>query len=283
MKKYVVLLMCIAFTLSISVSAYAVWPFSKPTPTPAPLPEEQVNTLTGCYFFYDQASSKYFLLFSLLDKTNNPLSPVCNAEVTVKSNTGETLYQSKRSIGANDFKFWPLFIDRSLYCAGIQIDASLIKPCISGTGTISCHVYNDSYFDFDIFTLDAFNLPKTDPSTLCSLLIPGTPLELSYYTYNDKLRSTVKLNNIVFKFSPYFYTENVDLTVTIYGEKTYEDPDGTSFDQFNWKLFDSNSYLVDSGTAVLDNLSLGDKFKKDCIHLYNLPADHYRLELYDYK
>lgn len=283
MKKFSVFLLCTTLLLSICVPSYAIWPFAKPTATPAPLPEEQVNVLTDCYFFYDQASNQYFLLFALLDEASNPLSPPCTAEVILKSNTGEVLYQSKRSVTANGYKFWPLFIDRSLYCAGIQIDASLVNPCISGTGTISCHVYKDGYFDFEPFTLEAPNLPKTDPSSLCTLAIPETPLELSHYSYQEKLHSTIKINNVVFKFAPYFYTENVDLTVTLYGEKTFEDPDSASYDYFNWKLYDSKGYLVDGGTCVLDNLSLGDKFKKDCIQLYNLPVDNYRLELYDYK
>ena len=282
MKKVFALLLFVVLLISACIPAYAVWPFSKPTPTPAPLPEEQVNVLTDCYFFFDQASNKYFLLFALLDAENNPLSPSCTADVTLKTNTGEILYQSKRSVTSNGYKFWPLFIDRSLYCAGIQIDASLIKPCISGTGTVECHVYKDGYFDFDTFILDALNLPKTDPSTLCSLQIPTVPMELSYYSFGT-LRSTIQLNNIIYKFEPYFNSENVNLTITLYGEKIFEDSKGVTFESFNWKLYDSNGYLVDSGTFVIDNLSLGDKFRKDCIHLYNLPADNYRLELYDYK
>ena len=282
MKKTAVSFLCIVLLLTTFSSAYAVWPFSKPTSTPAPLPEEQVNCLTDCYFFYDNASNKYFLLFALLDKTNNPLSPSCTAEVTVKSDVGEVLYSSKRSVTSNDYKFWPLFIDRSLYCTGIQIDANLISPCISGKGTISCHVYKDGYFDFDTFTIDAPSLPKIDPQTLCSLTLPDLPLELTSFSYRKLPDSRILVNNIVYNFESYYGQEHVTLRATFYGERTFSTSSSTVH-TFSWKLYDDSGYLVDGGNAHITGTSVGDKFRQNCLNIYNLKPGNYTLELSYYK
>lgn len=281
MKKLVSFFLCAFLLFSVFIPAYAVWPFTKPTATPAPLPEEQVNALTDCYFFFDPASNKYFLLFSLVDALDRPLSPFCTALISIRSQSGDLLYESKRSVTPNGYKYWPLFIDRSLYCAGIQIDANLINPCVNGTGTISCHVYNDKYFDFDTFTLSSSYLPKTNPATLCSLQIPDSPLELSYYSYGKSLQSKIRIDNVLYRFEPYFNSGNVELIVTFYGEKTFGEPNTTH--NFYWKLYDSDGYLVESSTGFISGLSFGDKFHNDYITIHDLPAGDYTLELFDYK
>lgn len=283
MKKLAVFFLCAVLLFAFSTPAYAIWPFSKPTPTPAPLPEEQVNCLTDCYFFLDSAANKYILLFSLQDSSNEPLSPSCSADVSIRSQTGELLYQSNRSITPNAYKYWPLFIDRSLYCASVQIDANLIKPCTSGTGTISCRVYNDDYFSFDTFTLEALNLPMLDPASLCSLKAPDSPLELNSYSYSGKLDSRILINNIVYRFEPSYIGGDVNLRVTFYGEKTFESSSSSNTHMFRWKLYDSQGSLVEGGNGYISGVSSGDKFRNEYISVYGLPADDYTLELIDYQ
>lgn len=282
MKKLSVIVLCVLLLFLYLTPAYAVWPFSKPTATPAPLPEEQVNCLSDVYFFFDPASNKYFLIFSLLDEQNNPLSPSCTADISIKSQNGELLYETNRSVTPNVYKYWSLFIDRSLFCAGIQIDANLINPCISGTGTISCHVYKDGYFDFDTFTLDAPNLPKANPATLCTLTIPDCPLSLTSYSYSGKAESEILLNNIVYTFEPSYVGGDVNLRVTFYGEKT-DGYSNSNTHTFRWKLYDSEGYLVQGGTGFISGVSSGDKFRNEYISVYGLPAGDYTLELIDYQ
>lgn len=281
MKKLICVLLCLIFLLSFSIPAYALWPFASPTPTPAPA--ELVNCLTNCYFFYDSAASRYVLLFSLLDKQDEPLAVPCTAEVSIKSESGEILFESKRSVTANGYKFWPLSITQSIYAAAIQIDTSLIKPTASGKGAVSCRVYSEGYFSFQPFTIDFNGLPQLDPASLCTLTLPDCPLDLSYYSYDGSVRSKVCVNNIVYLFEPYFNTGNVRLSVTFYGEKIAEGKDIPISHNFRWKLYDSDGYLVDSSIGFLSGLSVGDKFRDECITIYGLPVDDYRLEILDYQ
>lgn len=73
------------------------------------------------------------------------------------------------------------------------------------------------------------------------------------------------------------------MKITILGEKTSGNSDNLSYDMFNYKICDSEGYMVDSGSVFVGpSLGASDKFKDDSLVIYDLtPGETYTLQLLD--
>ena len=66
--------------------------------------------------------------------------------------------------------------------------------------------------------------------------------------------------------------------ITVSGTKTYGNGGSLAIDMVNYKLLDSEGYVVDSGTIFLDGLSEGDKFRDDSILFFDaIPGETYTI------
>ncbi len=56
------------------------------------------------------------------------------------------------------------------------------------------------------------------------------------------------------------------------------------YDMFNYKLYDSEGYMLKSGTIFVDSLDVGDKFRDDSLRLYDItPGEQYTLKFSNYE
>ena len=76
------------------------------------------------------------------------------------------------------------------------------------------------------------------------------------------------------------YLGEVILNITLVGEKTLGE---YGYSTIEYKLTDSEGYVVDSGTMISDKLAKGDKFKNWKESFYSLSPGEYKLQLYDNK
>ena len=79
--------------------------------------------------------------------------------------------------------------------------------------------------------------------------------------------------------------EDEDLILYYSGEKTY-DQKGNNYSQsckVGWKLFDSEGYVVTSGTFYTPNIAVGEKFRDKTEKAYGCikPGETYTLKISD--
>ena len=129
--------------------------------------------------------------------------------------------------------------------------------------------------------VEAVMMDYNEKSTIINISVelPICPITVNEYIWDDEISNTVRFDNITAK-----YEESWDgtyyVTFTFAGEKTYGN-DGYVY--IGYKLYDSENYIVDSGTFMTGKLSSGDKFKNMEESIYNLEPGTYRLEIMDYK
>ena len=110
--------------------------------------------------------------------------------------------------------------------------------------------------------------------------LPATPCTYNDYRYSDTVSASIKITNIRYEM-----IDDNDIRIYLTGEKTY-DKKGSSYStvlSIGYKLYDSSGYLVDSGFFYTDSLSVGEKFKDECVTIHDLEIDEtYTLKLFDH-
>lgn len=112
--------------------------------------------------------------------------------------------------------------------------------------------------------------------------LPQMPQEYKY-AIGARIYSRYTLTDIEVEVKKYFDDYNIVLKVA--GEKTgdFKGVEGTNNGYIQYKLYDEEGYVADTGTIMLPSYSVGDKFRDVKEYIYGIPAGHYRLELKDYK
>ena len=227
-------------------------------------------------FFYYEDNDQYVLVFELSDQDQVPMSSSGTVEIRIVNNDGTTVYQKTRTFTESNFEEWTYdgVIDK--YLTSIYINPDDITPSTSSEGKIYFVVYGDDYY-FDESTLDVKDLP-TKPIQVAT---ENLPKKVNYLSYSGSVYTTTRIDSITYEIK-------YDDCLYIYfaGEKTY-DHDGnnaTNACYFSWKLYDSEGYLIDSGTISVYGLTVGDKFRGeegiafDCIE----PGVSYKIVITDY-
>lgn len=217
----------------------------------------EVEWLSDYRFQYYAEENTYVLLFQLSDKNENPMSAAGIVDIHIVNNDGVYVYNKKHSFSEGNFEEWIYDDVNEMYLATIYISPSNIDSGSTEYGTVFFEVYGDNY-SFDECSIEVFDLP-VKPFTI---QFPQLPLTIQDYGYSSKIQTTLRIDSItyekVYEDSLYIYFS---------GEKTY-DVDGNNSDSwisFDWKLYDSENYLIDHGTFYTDNISVGDKFKNKYI------------------
>ncbi|MBQ9976668.1 MAG: hypothetical protein IJP16_09155 [Clostridia bacterium] len=101
------------------------------------------------------------------------------------------------------------------------------------------------------------------------------PTTISNYSYSNKLESTYRITD-------WSYTStSTSATVSFSGQKTY-DINGSGQSRavkIGWKLYDSEGYVVDDGTAYGSSIKENEKFKNCDASLYSLEPGTYTIEI----
>lgn len=113
-----------------------------------------------------------------------------------------------------------------------------------------------------------------------NISVPTVPLTCNQISIlGDEIYSTVRIDNInVFRKKNFDGT--YDIIINFEGEKTYGD---FGLCLIDYKLIDSEGYIVDSGSFISNEYSTGDKFKNWEEKIYEVKPGNYTLELYDSK
>lgn len=227
-------------------------------------------------FFYYEDYDKFALVFELADADESPMSSNGTVEIRIVNNDGVTVYEKTRPFTEDNFEGWTYDETIEKYLASIYINPSDITSSTSSEGKIYFVVYGDDYY-FDESTLNAYDLP-TKPIQVTTETLPK---EVNYLSYDDSVYTTTRIDNIT-------YEEMYDNSLYIYftGEKTY-DCDGnraTNSCNFAWKLYDSEDYLIDSGTIFISDLQVGDKFRGEVGYAFDCiePGVSYKIVITDY-
>ncbi len=143
-----------------------------------------------------------------------------------------------------------------------------IKGSIELGGTYNLRFVNDGYTP----------KPKDDDGNQkqdFTILLPSVPQNISYYS-GSSVQSTAKVTNITYE------TSGTKATIFFTLEKIYDSRgNGQSASCYiGWKLYDSEGYIIDSGTFYSESMKVGDKQKNGKEYIYDLEkGETYKLEI----
>ncbi len=224
---------------------------------------------------FEEDINKYILFFEIADEEKVPMTCSGTAEIKIVNDKNVTVYNDTKTFTDNDFSYWTSNNGTvEEFLAAIYINANDIQAGNTSEGKIYFTVYGDGY-SFEECDLDIYDLP-IKPVTV---ELPNFPISASDYYYGNEKYTSVKLTGATYEIE---YGDSLNIYLT--GEKTF-DCNGNNNDSicsFNWKLYDKEGYLIDSGSVYTDSISVGDKFKEtitafDCIE----PGGEYRLVFTD--
>ena len=106
------------------------------------------------------------------------------------------------------------------------------------------------------------------------------PLNLNVMDYRGGVASVIQIQGAEYEFDKNDLLPA--LSITIFGEKL-SGSGGILYDSFNYKLLDSEGYVVQTGEIFLDYLNAGDRFRDDSVFIYDItPGETYTFQLYEY-
>lgn len=239
-----------------------------------------VETMKEWSFQYNEATNDYSLFFALCDKNDKYVSAEADVDIKIINDNGEIVYEGTKSITKKDFGNYFNQVAGDRYLANIRIDANEISEGTSSSGTVYFTVHNDDVLSFDEVNCEAYLcLPIKD----IQVTVDSLPVELQQKTYDGSIESKLIITNVTYIVDDSLINPN--LKFIIYGEKTYEKSEGLNYDIINYKLYDSDGYMVNSGHLYVGKtLSIGDKFKDDSLVIYDVtPGESYTLQFLNYE
>lgn len=242
--------------------------------------KNNVETMKGWSFQYNEGTNDYSLFFGLCDKNDKYISATADVDIKIINDNDEVVYEGTKSITEKNFGNYTNQITGDRYLADIRFDANEISKGTSSSGTVYFTVHNDNAFNFDESNCEAyFCLPTKD----IEVTIDSLPIELQQKSYDGSIQSKLTITNVTYDIDNSLITPS--LHFIIFGEKTYGKSDGLNYDIISYKLYDSDGYMVDSGQIYVGtSLSSGDKFKDDSLAIYDVtPGETYTLQLLNYE
>lgn len=236
-----------------------------------------VETLRGWTFQQNSGTDDYSLFFQFLDADGNEVAADCTVEISIYNTNAEKVYSGTRKLTEKDFGIYSNAIAGDRLMANIRIKNSNIVQGTSNSGTVYFTVTGDD-FSFDEAKCEAlYCLPVKDIVLVVDTL-PVSVVQKNYGSAND----VYNITEVKYTVNTSYSSPTMDITVS--GEKTAGSGGSFSYGFIGFKLYDSEGYMVDSGTISLGNgLSKGDKFKADMNRIYDLvPGETYLLVLTDY-
>lgn len=235
-----------------------------------------IETLKGWSFQFNEGTNDYSLFFGLLNQDGESISADIDVDIRIVNEDDEEVYRGTKSVSEGDFSYYTSQANGEEYLANVKIPASDIAPGTSANGKVFLTVYKAGVVGFDEVNCDAlYCLPIKDVQLACD----GFPLELKMKDYYGDTQSIIEINDISYSFQKDYLPQ---LEITISGEKTYG-TNSSDYDIIDYKLYDSDDYMVDSGMIYLSKLSVGDKFRDSSTIIYDVtPGMTYTLKLTEY-
>ena len=241
------------------------------------LESNDIETLKGWSFQYNEGTNDYSLFFGLLDKNDQYISAEVDVDVRIEDEDGNELYKATRSVSKRDFGNYTSQVAGEQFLANVHIKASEVAEGYSSSGTVYFRVYKENVVRFDEVNCKAlYCLPTKD----VTLQVEELPIELNFKGYDGEIQSKIRIDDVSYTFSSGIMPK---LQVTISGTKIYGNAT-SGYDIISYKLYDSMGYMVASSSLYLELLDEGDKFKDDSITIYDIkPGEKYTLKLSEYR
>ena len=232
---------------------------------------DTVSTLNNWKFQYNEGSNDYSLFFAFFNKEGYAVASDATVEARIVDDNGNELFNSVTTISKDDFGYYTNSIQGEQYLANVRIPESLVARGTSTSGTVFLKIYKTNEFEFNEVNCKALYCLPVKPVTLTT---ESLPFELDLKDYSGKLKSKIVIEKVTYSFDTR-YTSRLEIDIA--GIKTYGDD--SSYDMFGYKLYDSQGYMVDSGTVSLSRLAKGDKFKDSTISFYEaVPGEDYTIK-----
>ena len=268
MKKISLILVLI---LVVQLLGCAAAPVATTQPT-----EPNVETLKGWSFQYNEGTNDYSVFFALLDDKDQYIAADVNVDIRIVNDRDETVYQEVRSVTKDDFSDYYSQAAGEQFLANVRIPAGDIMPGSASSGKVYLNIYIGDILWFDEVNCDAwYCLPIGD----VRIQAEGLPQELEVKGYDGRTESRICIEEVTYVHEKEYETQ---VKITVSGTKTYGNG-GMAMDVVNYKLLDSEGYVVDSGMIFLDGLSEGDKFRDDSILFFDaIPGETYTIVFSEY-
>lgn len=239
--------------------------------------EPYVTKLRSWSFQYNDGTNDYSLFFSLVDDDDKELTASATVAIRIEDEKEHVLYEGIKQITSKDFSYYNSKTSGTHLYAEIRIDKSEIKKGYTSSGKVYLQVQNEDYFYFDEVNCSAlYCLPIKGIKMVTQNALPA---EIVNRSYDNSIESKFLITDVSYTVDFDSFTEPA-IELEIKGKKTYESS-SFSLNDFSYKLYDSDGYLVDSGSILLDTeLAVGDKFKDSSTTIYDLtPGETYTLVL----
>ena len=223
----------------------------------------------------------YAFIYSLKDADNNRIARDCQVTLRIVNDNGETVYQTASpkyvwsTAGYNGYFGEWFRNDEPVLHGSLYIYDEEISPGTISTGKLYYRVtdfYGGVFFKTTEYSVSISDLPLKETS----LELPKLPQSVTCYSSNQTIRHSCTVTDASYKM------DGNRMTVYLSGQKTY-DKEGSGRSSsclISWKLYDSEGYVVDSGTCYTSSVSEGEKFRNAEINIYNLDiGGSYRLVL----
>ncbi len=276
MKRY------LSFLLMLVLALFSVGAFAEELSLIDQMNAISVHYIGDREFLYYEKEDSYVLRFSLKDKDKEYLTSPANVKFSIQNNEGEVIYKDERKITQNDYYEWSSALYSKKTMATIFIKPDLLPKSENKNGTVTLNVWLDGYFEFEEYTINTNDLPTTPLEEKYSLELPELPVEVERILWDDDILSKARITEVKYSFEE-SYGDKVDLVLYITGEKTYDYKDEKNNDEclIAWKLYDSEGYVVETGTAFTQSVAVGESFRDCKERIYDLKPGAYRLELTD--
>lgn len=215
----------------------------------------------------------FYFLFSFLDEDEKEIKYGATVDIKIVNSENETVYSKKHTVTENDFGTWEnKFYNKQWLAASIYIYDKDIAPGSSKSGKFYYKITLTNGASWDEYSLD---ISDDLPLKTTTIILPTLPDTIYDYSYSGKIISAVKITDITYEI------RDEDLYIYFTGEKTY-DAEGDKYSRscvVGWKLYDSEGYVVDSGTFHSSHIAVGEKFKNEKDYAWDIikPGETYTL------
>ena len=233
--------------------------------------QDSVSTLKSWQFQHDESTKDYSVFFAFFNKNDKAIASDATVEIRIVDEAGNELYKATRTITNNDFGNYTSQLQGDQYLARIRIPESAIAEGVSTSGTVYLKIYKTNTFEFDEVNCKALYCLPVKPVTVTAEKLP---FELVLKDYSGKTESKIVIEEVTYSFNSGLLS---GLEISLAGTKTYGND--SSYDMFGYKLYDSQGYMVKSGSVSLSRLGIGDKFKGETITFYDaVPGEAYTIK-----
>lgn len=224
---------------------------------------------------------------NIIARSNNGKTSKCN--VTVKSNSVEKITLNKTYLELKEGKS--------------EILTAVVTPSYAGDKTLTWSTSNADVATVNNGVVTAIGSGEAIITAMandgsgryasCRIIVKKVaklelkntlPAAFSYLNYNGTIiYSTVNITDMTYEFIESSYRQ--DLHICLSGKKTY-DREGSSVSSTSYvgyKIYDSAGNVAYSGKIYKSGLAVGDTFTNAKEVIYDVPIDHYTIELLNYK